>query len=171
MRGNIVLGTLAMLGLIRAVLFVSLTELNRMQTAETAYDARAVETGALEFESRCRPCHGPQGRGTPLAPALNTASLFDGTRLQAAGYAGTVEDFVRGTIAAGRPAIFPSIPPCLFLTGCGHVMPRAARCSIKPRKNGRSPSATRFSYSVRMKFPAPVCTRKFEFSTPSAMPL
>jgi len=103
MKGNIVLGTLAMLGLIGAVLFVSLNELNRMQTAESAYDARAVETGALEFESRCRPCHGPQGRGTPLAPALNTASLFDGTRLQAAGYAGTVEDFVRGTIAAGRP--------------------------------------------------------------------
>src|SRR3990172_1320423 len=89
MKGNIVLGTLAMLGLIGAVLFVSLNELNRMQPAESAYDARAVETGALEFESRCRPCHGPQGRGTPLAPALNTASLFGGTRLQAAGYAGT----------------------------------------------------------------------------------
>src|SRR3990170_7998225 len=103
MKGNIVLGTLAMLGLIGAVLFVSLNELNRMQTAESAYDARAVETGALEFESRCRPCHGPQGRGTPLAPALNEAALFDGSRLQAAGYTGTVADFVRGTIAAGRP--------------------------------------------------------------------
>lgn len=103
MKGNIVLGTLAMLGLIGALLFVAVNELNRMETAERAYDARAVETGALEFESRCRPCHGPQGKGTPLAPALNAADLFDGSRLQAAGYNGTVEDYVRGVIAAGRP--------------------------------------------------------------------
>ena len=103
MKGSIVLGTLALLGLIGALLFVTINEVDRMQTAEAAYDARAVESGALEFESRCRSCHGPQGKGTPLAPALNTASLFDGSRLAAAGYAGTVDDFVRGTIAAGRP--------------------------------------------------------------------
>ena len=103
MKGNIVLGTLAMLGLIGAMLFVAVNELTRMKTTERAYDSRAIEAGALDFENRCRPCHGPQGRGTPLAPALNTASLFDGSRLQTVGYAGTVEDFVRGTIAAGRP--------------------------------------------------------------------
>lgn len=103
MKGNIVLGTLGMLGLIGAMLFVAVRELDRMQTAQLAYDARAIESGALEFENRCRPCHGPQGMGSPLAPALNTADLFDGTRLQNAGYAGTVEDYVRGVIAAGRP--------------------------------------------------------------------
>ena len=32
-----------------------------------------------------------------------------------------------------------------FFTGCGQVMPRACRCSIRPRKNGRSLAATRFS--------------------------
>jgi mono/diheme cytochrome c family protein len=103
MKGNIVLGTLAMLGLIGAVAYVAVKELDRMETAQRAYDARAVESGALEFENRCRPCHGPQGNGSPLAPALNTAELFDGSRLQAAGYSGTVEDYVRGVIAAGRP--------------------------------------------------------------------
>ena len=103
MKGSIVLGTLGLLGLMGALLFVTINEVDRMQTAERAYDSRAVETGALEFESRCRSCHGPQGRGTPLAPALNTAALFDGSRLAAAGYAGTVDDFVRGTISAGRP--------------------------------------------------------------------
>jgi mono/diheme cytochrome c family protein len=103
MKGSIVLGTLALLGLMGALLFVTINEVDRMQTAERAYDARAVETGALEFESRCRSCHGPQGKGTPLAPALNTAALFDGSRLAAAGYAGTVDNFVRGTISAGRP--------------------------------------------------------------------
>ena len=103
MKGSIVLGTLALLGLMGALLFVTINEVDRMRTAEAAYAARAVETGALEFESRCRSCHGPQGKGTPLAPALNTAALFDGSRLAAAGYAGTVDDFVRGTISAGRP--------------------------------------------------------------------
>jgi hypothetical protein len=38
-------------------------------------------------------------------------------------------------------------------------------------KNGRSCGATRFSYKVRMKLPRSVVSRKFEFSTPSAMPL
>ena len=103
MKGSIVLGTLGLLGLMGALLFVTINEVDRMQTAEAAYEARSVETGALEFESRCRSCHGPQGKGTPLAPPLNTAALFDGTRLAAAGYAGTVDDFVRGTISAGRP--------------------------------------------------------------------
>lgn len=103
MKGSIVLGTLALLGLTGALLFVTVTEVDRMRTAEAAYAARAVETGALEFESRCRSCHGPQGKGTPLAPALNTADLFNGKRLEAAGFSGSVEDFVRGTIAAGRP--------------------------------------------------------------------
>ena len=103
MKGSIGLGTLALLGLMGALLFVTINEVDRMRTAEAAYAARAVETGALEFESRCRSCHGPQGKGTPLAPALNTAALFDGSRLAAAGYAGTVDDFVRGTISAGRP--------------------------------------------------------------------
>jgi mono/diheme cytochrome c family protein len=103
MKGSIVLGTLALLGLIGAMLYITVTELDRMETAQVAYASRAIESGALEFESRCRSCHGPQGRGTPLAPALNTVALFDGSRLEAAGFSGTVEDYVRGTIAAGRP--------------------------------------------------------------------
>ncbi len=49
------------------------------------------------------------------------------------------------TIAAGRPASLPSVSPSRSCTGCGQMMPRAARCSIRPRKNGRSPAATRFS--------------------------
>jgi mono/diheme cytochrome c family protein len=103
MKGSIVLGTLALVGLSGALLYITITEVDRMQTAQVAYASRAVETGALEFESRCRSCHGPQGKGTPLAPALNSADLFNGKRLEAAGFSGTVEDFVRGTIAAGRP--------------------------------------------------------------------
>ncbi len=54
-------------------------------------------------------------------------------------------------IAAGRPVKVLSASPLLFLTGSGQLRPREARCAIKPRKNGRSFFATRFSYSVRMK--------------------
>jgi len=103
MKLNIILGTLATFGLTGGLLFVAVTELDRMETATRAYQARAIESGALEFESRCRSCHGPQGKGTPLAPALNTAALFDGSRLAAAGFSGTIEDYVRGVISAGRP--------------------------------------------------------------------
>lgn len=103
MKLNIILGTLATFGLTGGLLFVAVTELDRMETATRAYQARAIEAGALEFESRCRSCHGPQGKGTPLAPALNTAALFDGSRLAAVGFSGTVEDYVRGVISAGRP--------------------------------------------------------------------
>ena len=38
------------------------------------------------------------------------------------------------TIAAGRPASRPSVSPARFLTGCGQVMPRPARCSIRPQE-------------------------------------
>jgi mono/diheme cytochrome c family protein len=103
MKGYIVLGTLALLGLTGALLYVTLNETNRMATASEAYAARDIETGALEFENRCRPCHGPQGKGTPLAPALNTADMFNGKRLAAVGFTGTVEDYLKGTISAGRP--------------------------------------------------------------------
>ena len=49
------------------------------------------------------------------------------------------------TTAAGRPHSVPSALPLRSFTGCGQVMPRAARCSISARKNGTSPAATRFS--------------------------
>ncbi len=74
-------------------------------------------------------------------------------------------------IATGRPASTLNDSPFLFFTGNGQLMPCSARCVIRLRKNGRSPLATRFSYSVRMKEPREVCSRKLEFSTPSAMPL
>src|SRR3972149_5982558 len=75
MKSSIVLGTLGVVGLMGALLFVTVNEVDRMQTAERAYDSRAVETGALEFESRCRSCHGPQGEGTPRAPGPTTPSV------------------------------------------------------------------------------------------------
>jgi hypothetical protein len=49
------------------------------------------------------------------------------------------------TIAAGRPHSSRSASPVASRIGTGQAMPRAAKWSISPRKNGRSSRATRFS--------------------------
>ena len=103
MKWQAALGGISLAVLIGVLALIAVGESNRMAAANQAYAAQAIETGASEFENLCRSCHGPQGLGTPLAPPLNIASLFDGTRLQAVGFNGTVDDYVRGTISAGRP--------------------------------------------------------------------
>lgn len=104
MKGQIALGLLALLALIGVMVAVTLGEQNRMSEFTRAYEARAIETGASLFEDNCRPCHGPQGKGIEgVAPAINAADLFDGSRLAKIGYGGTLPDYVRGVIAAGRP--------------------------------------------------------------------
>ena len=76
----------------------------RMQKLDAAMQARSVEAGALLFQNNCVGCHGVQGLGIPgVAPALNAADLFNGDRLKKAGYTGKVDDYVKSTIAAGRP--------------------------------------------------------------------
>ena len=104
MKGQVALGLLALLALIGVMVAVTLGEQNRMAEFTRAYEARAIETGASLFEDNCRPCHGPQGQGIEgVAPAINAADLFDGSRLAKIGYGGTLPDYVRGVIAAGRP--------------------------------------------------------------------
>ncbi len=108
MKGQVALGLLALLALIGVMVAVTLGEQNRMAEFSRAYEARAIETGASLFEDNCRPCHGPQGQGIEgVAPAINAADLFDGSRLAKVGFGGTLPDYVRGVIAAGRPV--PSV--------------------------------------------------------------
>jgi len=76
----------------------------RMQQFEAAFKGRSIEEGAILYQNNCIGCHGIQGRGIPgVAPALNAADLFDGSRLKAVGYSGSLESYLYGTIAAGRP--------------------------------------------------------------------
>jgi mono/diheme cytochrome c family protein len=82
---------------------IALNEPVRMESFSRSYHSRQVEEGARIFENNCRPCHGPQGEGSPLAPALNTASLFNGERLAAVAFTGTLEDYVKGVVSSGRP--------------------------------------------------------------------
>jgi mono/diheme cytochrome c family protein len=104
MTWRVIVGTLSLVITMIVVGYVAVTEQDRMANFAVAYEARQVETGAGLFESNCATCHGLRGEGVPAkGPALNTAELFNGARLEEAGFGGTVDNFVRLTIAAGRP--------------------------------------------------------------------
>jgi mono/diheme cytochrome c family protein len=104
MKGRILLGMLAVAFTMGVVVMVAIGEQSRMASFSDAYHARQIETGAALFEARCRTCHGPQGTGIEgVAPSINAPDLFSGARLQAMGFSGTVEDYLKGVISAGRP--------------------------------------------------------------------
>jgi mono/diheme cytochrome c family protein len=104
MRWHIALGTLSVLVLVAVFGYIGIGEQERMQAFTEAYDARQIETGGLLFETHCRTCHGPQGKGiVGVAPAINAADLFNGDRLAAVGFSGTLTDYLEGVISAGRP--------------------------------------------------------------------
>jgi mono/diheme cytochrome c family protein len=100
----ITLGTLCFVIFMAVLAVVGINESQRMQTYTAAFASRNIEEGAAIFDANCRTCHGPQGKGVEgLAPAINTAAMFNGQRLEEVGFAGTVEDYLEGTISAGRP--------------------------------------------------------------------
>lgn len=100
----IVVGTLSIVGTTAALAFLAVNEPTRMEQFTQAFHARQIEEGAKLYESNCASCHGLDGRGIEgVAPALRAADLFDGSRLEEVGFTGSVEDYVRLTIAAGRP--------------------------------------------------------------------
>jgi mono/diheme cytochrome c family protein len=104
MKWQIAAGLFLVLGLMALTMAIAMREPPRMEMFKASNQARAVETGASLFENNCRPCHGPQGKGIEgVAPAINAAELYDGSRLAAIGWPGTTEDYVRNVIAAGRP--------------------------------------------------------------------
>lgn len=101
---KIVLGILASLGAIALVAIVLLTEEARMEAQTASWEGRAIENGATLYYNNCASCHGPDGKGLPgVAPALNSHYFFT-QRMQDVGWAGTVEDYVQLTVAAGRPS-------------------------------------------------------------------
>lgn len=103
MKWHVALG-LAFSGLILLVIgMVLFTETDRMQRFDLGFNSRRIEVGAEIYEITCRSCHGPQGEGSPLAPTLNDPDLFNGTRLANVAYSGTLDDYVRGVVMAGRP--------------------------------------------------------------------
>ena len=96
-------GTFAFIGAVVILMVMAALEPARMESFTRSYESRRIEEGAAIYESSCRPCHGPQGEGTPLGPALNRASLFNGDYLSAIGWTGSLDDFLSSTVSAGRP--------------------------------------------------------------------
>ena len=103
MKWHILIGFLTAGAAVVLLGIIALNEPVRMESFSRSYHSRQIEEGARIFENSCRPCHGPQGEGSPLAPALNTASLFNGERLTAVQFNGTLEDYVKGVVSSGRP--------------------------------------------------------------------
>jgi mono/diheme cytochrome c family protein len=80
-------------------------ESGRMQIVKNSQDGLSIERGADIFEQYCRTCHGDKGEGVPgrgpqLNPYLFTTRFPE---LKANNYPNTLENFVKLTVAAGRP--------------------------------------------------------------------
>ncbi|MBI5563366.1 MAG: c-type cytochrome, partial [Chloroflexi bacterium] len=77
----------------------------RMQVEARAQLGRSIEAGALLYFNNCSTCHGPNGegiagRGPVLNPGLFTQHFLE---VKASGYGGTLRDYVKMTLIAGRP--------------------------------------------------------------------
>ena len=99
-------GILSSLVGIIALLLVLVSEVPRMEAQTVNWEGRSIENGATLFDSNCATCHGPNGQGLlGRAPGLNSYYFFTSTgRLADVGWAGSLEDYVKLTIAAGRPS-------------------------------------------------------------------
>ena len=75
-----------------------------MARFEAMHKAKAIENGALLYEQYCATCHGPEGEGVPgKGPDLNPGVFQHYEQLKAQGYANSLRNFIKLTIAAGRP--------------------------------------------------------------------
>src|SRR5581483_2199089 len=90
-----------------ALVIYGINEDNRMNQYQKNFAGRSIQAGAEYFETYCITCHGEQGEGIAgKGPPLNRTDLLDlkGTPyLKAINWNGTTADFIRNTIAAGRP--------------------------------------------------------------------
>jgi mono/diheme cytochrome c family protein len=79
----------------------------RMQIEQRAILGGSTEQGALLFLGSCATCHGRNGEGVPgKGPTLNPdlfTKHFPQIKSTLGGFGGTVKDFIRLTVAAGRP--------------------------------------------------------------------
>jgi cbb3-type cytochrome c oxidase subunit III len=100
---KILIGLMAVLIAFSTVVYVGINEPDRRAEFEQAFHGRSVEAGAALFTQYCTECHNINGQGYPgVAPALNSKHLFE-NRLDEISYQGTLESYLKLTIAGGRP--------------------------------------------------------------------
>ncbi|MCC7163469.1 MAG: c-type cytochrome [Anaerolineae bacterium] len=79
----------------------------RMANYTASFEGRAIQAGAESYELYCATCHGEHGDGiVGKGPPLNRKDLLDLKNtpyLKAIQWNGTTHDFIKNTIAAGRP--------------------------------------------------------------------
>jgi mono/diheme cytochrome c family protein len=101
---KILLGIAALLIAFAVILLITVTEEPRMELQTANWDARSIENGAELYANNCSSCHGMDGKGLPgVAPALQSHYFFT-QRLDDVGWAGSMEQYVALTVAAGRPS-------------------------------------------------------------------
>ena len=76
MESRILVGTVAFLATLVLVGWLAINEGGRMASFDRQFNARSIERGAALFVNNCASCHGPDGRGSAQAPALNSPLLF-----------------------------------------------------------------------------------------------
>lgn len=99
---KILLGIVAVGIAVVLLLFIGVFEENRMAAQSENWNGRSIEKGAEIFANNCSTCHGIDGRGG-AGPALHSKYFFT-QRLEDVGFTGTLEDYVKLTVAAGRPS-------------------------------------------------------------------
>jgi mono/diheme cytochrome c family protein len=99
---KIVWGLVSTIITIIVVVFLAFVEPARMEAQTGNWDGRSIEKGAEIYANNCYTCHGIEGKGSP-GPALNSKHFFT-QRLTELGFTGTLEDYIKLTVAAGRPS-------------------------------------------------------------------
>lgn len=118
---KLLLGILFTAATVVALIIYGINEDNRMKQYTMNFAGRQIQSGAEYYETYCAVCHGPRGEGIPSkGPALNRTDLLDLQKtpyLKLIGWNGTTGDFLRDTIAAGRPQ------PSLYYANEGYSAP------------------------------------------------
>jgi mono/diheme cytochrome c family protein len=99
---KILWGIVSVVVAIVVVLAIGIMEESRMAAQTGNWAGRSIEKGAEIYANNCYTCHGVNGEGG-AGPALNSRHFFE-NRLDELGFAGTLEDYVKLTVAAGRPS-------------------------------------------------------------------
>lgn len=96
-------GIVGVLVAIAAILFQGIIENPRMEMQTANWNGRSIQNGAAIYANNCSSCHGTDGKGLPgVAPALHSRYFFE-QRLKDLEFTGSLDDYVRLTVAAGRP--------------------------------------------------------------------
>ncbi len=104
---KILVGILFTIATIVVLAIYGFAEDSRMRTYQANFAGRSIQAGGDYFERYCIACHGERGEGiVGKGPPLNRTDLLDLKNtpyLKAIAWNGTTADFIKNTIAAGRP--------------------------------------------------------------------